>query len=184
MTTLRYRVGLDFEALHQDIEREKVDDFTWYNIVESFVEYHEQVTEVVHLLSITEMCEKSERELLYYKAVFELQHDLRLLQVTPRALMTYEEYYDKLLQSQPMLMADKMRLQGTLNNGIRFTIDCHRETNYTIMQFENVGDLDICELWNIFPSVQWRVQEDMSMEELFFEFNMNLLQEHERKQKI
>lgn len=184
MTTLRYRVGLDFEALHQDIQREKVEDFTWYNIVESFVEFRESVTEVLHLLSITKMCEDSEREMQYYKAVFALQDDMCFTPVTARAPMSKQEYYDKLLQAKPKLMADKMRLQGTLQNGVRFTIDCHRETDYTIMQFENVGDIATCDIWNMFPSVQWRIQENVSMEELFYEFNMKLLADQEKKYQL
>lgn len=176
-----YRVGMDFEKFNQDMQHMNIRDFTWYTVVESFVEYHESVSEVLQLLSVNAMCPNNTRNASFLKAVFSVESDMRLEQITPRFNIEQDEYYDKLLGSQPGMLETKMRLEGTMGCGTKVAVELHKETGFTIFQFEHTEDIEPEQLIQQFPSVYWRVLEDISIEEAFWELNTKILQEREQK---
>lgn len=176
-----YRAGIDFEAFHDDLEHAGIQEVTWFTVVESFVEYYESVTEVVQLLSISNMCPNSPREPLFMKAIFRSEDDMRLRQITPRTAIQAEEYYDKLLGSQVDLLESKMRLQCDIASNVELSVEHHLESGFTVLQFEHDSTIEPQDLLKLFPSIQWRVLEDSTIEEAFWEFNRKMVEERERK---
>lgn len=178
-----YRVGIDFQQFDKDLNNAGVSDLTWSNVVETFVEYQESVTEILQLLSVSPMDEHvphDMRQQEYLKAVFEVYGENQLRQITPRVHIDQQEYYDKKLlsfqgedQSQSFIET-KMRLKCSLADDLILSVERQLETGFTILQFEHKKERSPLEFFELLPSVQWRIQEDATLEEIFWEYSKKM----------